>query len=101
MDCPECKKGKLTLKFSPRFRNYFIACTNYPECKKTFSLPSRSLVKKLDNNKVCEECGFPMLLCLRHGKRPWILCFNPQCPGRKPLDINGNTKDPEERYIGK
>lgn len=32
-DCPECKDGKLTLKFG-KF-GAFIACSNYPECKYT------------------------------------------------------------------
>lgn len=86
MDCPACKKGKLTIKFSPRFRSYFIACSTYPECRQTYSLPSKSIIKKLDSNKLCEECGWPMLLCLRQGKRPWILCFNPQCPKRQRKD---------------
>lgn len=90
MDCPLCKKGKLTLKFSPRFRSYFIACTNYPDCRQTYSLPSKSIIKKLENSKVCEECGFPMILCLRQGKKPWILCFNPKCPKRQQ---NGNGKE--------
>ncbi len=87
-DCPSCKKGKLTIKFSPRFRNYFIACTNYPDCRQTYSLPSKSLIKKLENNKKCEECSFPMLLCLRQGKKPWILCFNPACPSRNSKRTN-------------
>ena len=78
--CPECKKGQLTLKFSPRFKNYFIACTNYPDCKKTFSLPSRSLIKKAGKN--CSECNYPMMISIRQGKRPWIFCFNPGCPTR-------------------
>ncbi|MGV8152184.1 MAG: DNA topoisomerase I [Candidatus Nanoarchaeia archaeon] len=97
--CPECKKGDLTIKFSPRFRSYFIACTNYPECKKTYSLPSGRLIKKSD--KKCPDCSFQMVLAITKGKRPWELCFNPLCPSRKPLDANGNTKENEPRYIGK
>ena len=31
----------------------------------------------------CEECKFPMLMRLSKGKRPWIFCFNPQCPTNK------------------
>jgi DNA topoisomerase-1 len=97
-DCPSCKKGKLTIKFSPKFRNYFIACTNYPECRQTFSLPSKSLIKKLENNKKCEECSYPMILCLRQGKKPWVLCFNPKCPKRqeKKDATKEDLKDEEE-----
>jgi DNA topoisomerase-1 len=97
MPCPSCKKGFLTIKFTPRFKSYFVACTEYPECKQTFSLPSNSLIKKAD--KECEECKFPMLIRIKAGKRPWVFCFNPNCPSRQPLDINGNTKKPY-RYTG-
>jgi len=93
MKCPNCNTGELSIKFSPRFRSYFIACTSYPDCKQTYSLPSKSLIKKLENNKVCEECGWPMILCLRQGKRPWILCFNPKCPKRQQQNNNSNGND--------
>jgi DNA topoisomerase-1 len=79
--CPSCNSGKLIIKFSPRFKNYFIACTNYPECKHTFSLPSKSLIKKAD--KICPDCNFPMVISIRKEKRPWIFCFNPDCPSKK------------------
>jgi len=97
--CPGCKKGELTIKYTPRFRSYFVACTEYPNCKQTFSLPSNSLIKKTE--KVCEECNYLMLLRIKEGKRPWIFCFNPICPSKKEMDLNGNTKKPEPRYIGK
>ncbi len=91
--CPECSKGELTIKYTPRFRSYFIACTNYPECKKTFPLPSRSLIKKTD--KICDYCKYPMLMRIKAGKRPWIFCFNPNCESRKELDADGDTKKKE------
>ncbi|MFA5174185.1 MAG: DNA topoisomerase I [Candidatus Pacearchaeota archaeon] len=97
--CPTCKTGELTIKYTPRFKSFFVACTNYPECKQTFSLPSQSLIKKTD--KLCEACNYPMLMRIKQGKRPWIFCFNKACPSRKELDINGNTKQPEQRYSGK
>jgi len=97
--CPECKKGELTIKYTPRFRSYFIACTNYPECRKTFPLPSQSLIKKTE--KVCEDCKWPRLLRIKAGKRPWIFCPNPNCPSKQELDIDGNTKKREARYVGK
>jgi len=93
--CPGCQKGELGIKYTPRFRSYFIACSNYPECKQTFSLPSQSLIKKTD--KICEYCKWPMLLRIKQAKRPWIFCPNPKCESKKELDINGNTKEKEER----
>ncbi len=97
--CPGCNKGELTIKYTPRFKSYFIACTNYPECRQTFPLPSKSIIKRM--NKVCEYCKYPMLIRTKPGKRPWIFCFNPNCESRKELDLAGNTKKRRARYIGK
>src|SRR3989338_8370470 len=77
---PVCKKGMLTIKFSPKFKRSFIACNAYPECKTTFSLPPNGLIKKTD--KICDKCNFPLLMRISKGKRPWLFCFNPNCPTR-------------------
>jgi DNA topoisomerase-1 len=98
LECPECKKGELTIKYTPRFKSYFIACTAYPTCRKTFSLP-KGLIKNTVNKK-CEDCNFPLLLRILAGKRPWQLCFNPDCPSKKPMDADGNDVKREERYVG-
>ncbi|MFA5855831.1 MAG: DNA topoisomerase I [Candidatus Pacearchaeota archaeon] len=79
--CPTCNTGDLEIKFSPRFRSYFIACSSYPNCKQTYSLPSGYLVKNL--NKTCEHCSWPMVLAIKKAKRPWNLCFNKECPSRQ------------------
>ena len=31
--CPLCKTGDLSIKFTPRFRSYFVACTNYSQLR--------------------------------------------------------------------
>ena len=76
--CPKCKKGNLRILFNRASRRYFVACSGYPECKTTFTLPPNSLMKKAEN-KICESCGWPKLLAIRKAKRPWELCFNPEC----------------------
>lgn len=78
--CPVCKKGTLTIKFSPKNKKYFVACNAYPDCKTTYSLPPYGFIKKTD--KFCDKCNFPLLMSIRKGKRPWIFCFNPTCPTR-------------------
>ena len=78
IQCPSCKKGTLAIMYSRKTRRYFVACDAYPECKKTYSLPPNGIIKKTD--KICESCGFPMLMRLSKGKRPWIFCFNTSCP---------------------
>ena len=81
--CPICKKGILTIKYSPKNKKYFVACNKYPDCKTTFSLPPFGMIKKLETNKTCDKCNFPLLICIRKSKKPWIFCFNPQCESRK------------------
>ena len=76
--CPTCKEGSLRILYSKKTRRYFVACSAYPKCTQTYSLPPNSLIKKSD--KLCPECHFPKLLAIRKGKRPWEFCFNPNCP---------------------
>lgn len=85
-ECPKCKKGNLTIKYSRKTKRYFVACDAYPDCKNTFTLPPKGLMKpakKGDGKMKCEECGWPMIMSIRKGKRPWIFCFNPECPTNK------------------
>jgi DNA topoisomerase-1 len=70
----------LAITYSPRFKTHFVACNAYPECKTTYSLPSGNIKKA---GKVCESCGFPMLMRLAKGKKPWIFCFNKECESNK------------------
>jgi DNA topoisomerase-1 len=81
--CPLCQKGNLAITYSRKTRRSFIACNAYPACKKTYSLPPNGLIKKTD--KLCEHCGFPMLMSLRKGKKPWIFCFNNECELNKKI----------------
>ncbi|MBU2104315.1 MAG: DNA topoisomerase I [Nanoarchaeota archaeon] len=76
--CPLCKKGDLIINYSKKNRRYFVSCNKYPECKNTYTLPPNGLIKKTD--KICEKCGFPILMRLTKGKKPWEFCFNPECP---------------------
>ncbi|MEK6928391.1 MAG: DNA topoisomerase I [Nanoarchaeota archaeon] len=83
MPCPTCKQGNLRILFNKKSRRYFVACSAYPDCRQTFSLPPNALIKKAENNKLCEADNFPKLLAIRKGKRPWEFCFNPECPIEK------------------
>ena len=77
MPCKTCGNGNLRIMFSPKMRRYFIGCSNYPECKQTYSLPPNALAKRSD--KTCESCGFVKVMMIRKGKKPWELCFNYDC----------------------
>lgn len=79
--CPVCKKGRLRITYSKKTRRYFVSCDSYPECKNTYSLPPNGLIKK--SNEICEDCGFQKLMLIKKRRRPWIFCFNPECPTNK------------------
>ena len=96
--CPKCKKGNLSIKYSRKTKRYFVACDAYPECKNTYSLPPNGVIKK--TGKVCEVCGFPLLMRLSKGKRPWTFCFNPECESnKKRLEEYQQKKEQEGNFI--
>lgn len=74
--CPNCK-GNLRITYSKKNHSYFIACDQYPKCKTTFSVPKYALIKS--TQKQC-ECGLPIVLVIRRGKRPFEFCINKDCP---------------------
>lgn len=76
--CRNCG-GDLKILYSKRFKSYFVACSSYPNCKTTYSLP-RGLPKPTDLE--CPECKYPMVMIIRAGKRPFNYCINKQCPKR-------------------
>ena len=79
--CPVCKKGNLAITYSKKTRRHFVACDAYPDCKTTYSLPPNGVIKKTE--KVCESCGFPILMRLTSGRKPWFFCFNKECETNK------------------
>ncbi len=78
--CPVCGVCNLVVRHSKKTGKQFIACDQYPKCKTTFSLPQNALI--LPTNEKCQYCGWPLVLVIRKGKRPWKMCFNPNCPGK-------------------
>jgi len=100
--CPVCKKGNLAIIYSKKTRRYFVACNAYPECKTTYSLPPNGLIKPVTPRKTCEQCGFPMLMSIRKGKRPWIFCFNRECEtNKKRLEEYREKQNKEKEEEGK
>ncbi len=89
-ECPKCKKGSLRILYNKTSKRYFIACSAYPECRNTYTLPPYGLMKPsviedTEGNKInekCKECGFPLMLAIKKGKKPWKFCFNPECESR-------------------
>ncbi|MCK5043791.1 DNA topoisomerase I [Candidatus Pacearchaeota archaeon] len=79
--CPVCNKGNLAITYSKKTRRHFIACDAYPDCKTTYSLPPKGTIKK--TGKLCEKCGFPMLMSVTYNRKPWFFCFNKECETNK------------------
>ena len=81
--CPNCGTGNLTIIYSRKTRKRFIGCSNYFKglCTTSFPLPQRGTVKPAGSN--CKACGWPQVLVWLRGRRPWRLCFNPDCPLKK------------------
>jgi DNA topoisomerase-1 len=78
--CPNCGTGNLMIIYSRKTRKRFIGCSNYFKglCNTSFPLPQRGTVKPAGSN--CKACGWPQVLVWIRGRRPWRLCFNPDCP---------------------
>ena len=77
--CPVCKSGKLFVNYSKKTGKRFVGCTNYFNgvCKTSFPLPQKGKVRPTGKN--CIKCGWPTVQ-VRIGRRPWVLCFNTECP---------------------
>jgi DNA topoisomerase-1 len=81
--CPTCHSGQLVILTSKRTGKRFIGCTNYFQgiCKTAFPLPQRGYVRP--TGRTCKGCGWQTILVAVKRKRPWNLCFNPECPLKK------------------
>jgi DNA topoisomerase-1 len=81
--CPTCGTGTLMILYSRKTRKRFIGCTNYFKgiCKTSFPLPQRGTTKPIGKN--CSSCGWPLVRVQIRGRRPWRLCFNPDCPQKE------------------
>ncbi len=83
--CLNCGTGNLMILYSRKTKKRFIGCTNYFKglCKTSFPLPQRGTVKP--GRKNCSACGWPLVQVQMRGKRPWMLCFNPDCPRKESI----------------
>jgi DNA topoisomerase-1 len=69
------------VKYSPKTKQYFLGCSNYPDCTALFGLPGNGKGVK-SANKNCEECGYPMVI-MGSGRNQRTLCINMDCPIKK------------------
>jgi DNA topoisomerase-1 len=79
-ECPLCG-GELRIIKSKRSGKRFVGCSNYPKCQNSFPLPQNGDL--LLEGEVCSLCGSPKVKVLGRGRKPWEICLNPDCPGKK------------------
>lgn len=75
-DCPTCTTHKLRIIRSKATKKRFVGCEGYPECTQTYPLPQRGDI--IATGETCPECGTPRVKIMG-GKRPWVLCLDPEC----------------------
>jgi len=78
--CSKCG-GDLRVIVSRTTHKRFAGCSNYPKCANTFPLPQAGTIIPL--NKICAECGAPMIQVSRVGRRPYKMCLDPTCPSKE------------------
>jgi DNA topoisomerase-1 len=85
--CPICGTGTLMILYSRKTGKRFIGCTNYfkKKCNTAFPLPQKGLARPL--GKKCQKCGWPTVQIRIKGRRPWNLCFNPNCPTKEERNL--------------
>ena len=80
-DCPVCKTGQLRVVRSKVTRKRFVGCSNYQAgCRASAPLPQKGTIEAA--TKECERCRWPLVYVMGLG-RPWKLCVNPGCPGKR------------------
>jgi DNA topoisomerase-1 len=100
-NCPNCGTGKLMILYSRKTRKRFIGCTSYFDgiCKTSFPLPQQGTAKPM--GKTCGSCGWPMVIVQIRGRRPWRLCFNPNCPLREEARKQNEMQNLQQGSLGK
>lgn len=71
--CPKCGEGNLMIRKGKY--GQFAACDKYPDCKTTFSLPKKALIKPTDKTS---DTGHPIVLVIKKGRRPQEISINPE-----------------------
>ncbi len=87
-----CLCGGSLRKMKSRVGKSFLGCSNYPNCKITYSLPQKDMY--IYKGK-CPVCNAPKIE-LRKGRRKHEFCLNQNCPTQKEY-----ARQKEERAANK
>jgi DNA topoisomerase I len=75
----------LVIKFSPKNKSYFVGCTGYPDCDKTYALPRNAKFAAV--SEPCPVCGTPQVKVMKFKSRPRVMCLSPDCPSKQGPEI--------------
>ena len=79
--CPVCRTGELRVIRSKSTKKRFVGCSNYSVgCRASAPLPQKGTVRA--TSRACDHCAWPVIYVVGTG-RPWRLCVNPECPGKR------------------
>ncbi len=79
--CPVCKTGELRIIRSKATKKRFVGCSNYSSgCRASAPLPQQGTIRT--TSRTCDHCAWPVVYVVG-GRRPWRLCVNPDCPGKR------------------
>ncbi len=91
--CIKCDKGKLGVRTGKFGR--FAACDGYPDCKTTYSLPNKGIIKASEEK--CEACKFILIQIRMPRKSPQKICLSPDCPSKKISKADEKLEKPCEK----
>ena len=75
-----CECGGTLYIRKSRSGKRFVGCSNYPECRTTYSLPQYGRIEPTGER--CPTCGAPVIKVYSKGKKPWVTCINTSCPSK-------------------
>ncbi len=85
--CPRCGSELLVIRSK---RGKFVGCSNYPECRFAFSLPSTGSIQR--SERKCPVCGSDMVV-LRVRGRKQTRCIDPECEYNSSRDVLGTCPE--------
>ncbi|MCK4319610.1 DNA topoisomerase I [Candidatus Micrarchaeota archaeon] len=78
--------------------NQFVGCSNYPNCRQTYPLPSGSWVTP--TGKTCKECGKPIIKVSKNRKF-YQMCVSPACPSKANWGKKKDNKEEKKKKENK
>jgi len=85
--CHSCKSDLRIIK-SRKTGKIFVGCSGYAKgCRVSYPLPQSGSVRPTAQS--CKICSSPIVFVFAKGKRPWRLCINPKCEGKKIKEKDG------------